>query len=104
MLTEQGDLKRIVAKNTDTFVVSQNTHDKDTVAWTLGRICDLLISTIGPDVHLHPLVSALVTGLQDHARIVANRCWELMNLADQLDCLEGDDETTLVNLSPLSPY
>ncbi|KAI1790603.1 ARM repeat-containing protein [Ganoderma leucocontextum] len=82
----------------------QNTHVKDTVAWTLGRICDLLISTIRPDVHLHPLVSALVNGLQDNARIVANCCWALMNLADQLGFLEGDDDTTFANPSPLSPY
>ncbi|KAJ7643036.1 armadillo-type protein [Mycena polygramma] len=29
-----------------------NADVKDTVAWTLGRICDLLIQTIKPDVHL----------------------------------------------------
>ncbi|KAJ7232686.1 karyopherin Kap95 [Mycena rebaudengoi] len=37
-----------------------NAHVRDTTAWTLGRICDLLIQTIKPDVHLHPLVSALL--------------------------------------------
>ena len=82
----------------------ENLHVKDTVAWTLGRICDLLISTIRPDVHLHPLVSALVNGLQDNPRIVANCCWALMNLADQLGFLEGDDADTFTNPSPLSPY
>ncbi|KAF9480274.1 ARM repeat-containing protein [Pholiota conissans] len=60
-----------------------NLHVKDTTAWTLGRICDLLIGTIKPDVHLHPLISALVVGLNDSPRIVANCCWALMNLADQ---------------------
>ena len=82
----------------------ENIHVKDTVAWTLGRICDLLISTIQPDIHLHPLVSALVTGLQDNPRIVANCCWALMNLADQLGFLEGDDAETFANPSALSPY
>ncbi|KAI6022914.1 armadillo-type protein [Pisolithus microcarpus] len=67
-----------------------NIHVKDTVAWTLGRICDLLVVTIKPDVHLHPLVSALVTGLQDNPRIVTNCCWALMNLADQLEFLEEE--------------
>ncbi|KAG6824992.1 hypothetical protein H0H92_005155 [Tricholoma furcatifolium] len=42
-----------------------NAHMKDTTVWTLGRICDLLIAYIKPDVHLHPLVSALVGNLQD---------------------------------------
>ncbi|KAH9834388.1 ARM repeat-containing protein [Rhodofomes roseus] len=80
-----------------------NLHVKDTDAWTLGRICDLLINTIKPDVHLHPLVSALVNGLQDNPRIVANCCWALMNLADQLGYSEGDD-VSAANTNPLSPY
>ena len=80
----------------------QNTHVKDTVAWTLGCICDLLISTIRPDVHLHPLVSALVSGLRDNARIIANCCWALKNLADQLGFLVDDDDATFVNPSLLS--
>ncbi|CCM03217.1 uncharacterized protein FIBRA_05341 [Fibroporia radiculosa] len=80
-----------------------NLHVKDTVAWTLGRICDLLVGTIKPDVHLHPLVSALVNGLQDNPRIVANSCWALMNLADQLGSSEGDDLQAAAS-SPLSPY
>ncbi|KAJ6598685.1 armadillo-type protein [Mycena sp. CBHHK59/15] len=45
------------------MMADTNPHVKDTTAWTLGRICDLLIQTIKPDVHLHPLVSALVGGL-----------------------------------------
>lgn len=80
-----------------------NPHVKDTVAWTLGRICDLLIGTIKPDVHLHPLVSALVNSLQDNPRIVTNCCWALMNLADQLGYTEGDDPSGAAT-SPLSPY
>ncbi|THG96021.1 hypothetical protein EW026_g5732 [Hermanssonia centrifuga] len=79
-----------------------NIHVKDTVAWTLGRICDLLINTIQPDVHLHPLVSALVGGLTDNPRIIANCCWALMNLADQLDFSENEEMAG--QGSPLSPY
>ncbi|KAI0351594.1 ARM repeat-containing protein [Trametes cingulata] len=86
------------------MMADENVHVKDTVAWTLGRICDLLISTIQPDVHLHPLISALVAGLQDNPRIAANCCWALMNLADQLGYVEGDDPETFNQPSPLSPY
>ncbi|KAI0717699.1 ARM repeat-containing protein [Cerioporus squamosus] len=81
----------------------QNTQVKDTVAWTLGRICDLLVQTIQPDVHLHPLISALVNGLNDNPRIAGNCCWALMNLADQLGYTEGGDEA-FANPTPLSPY
>ncbi|PCH43053.1 ARM repeat-containing protein [Wolfiporia cocos MD-104 SS10] len=80
-----------------------NLHVKDTVAWTLGRICDILIATIKPDVHLHPLISALVSGLQDIPRIVANCCWALMNLADQLGIPEGEDPQSATS-GPLSPF
>ena len=83
------------------MMADQHPLVKDTVAWTLGRICDLLVSTIRPDVHLHPLVSALVTGLQDNARIVANCCWALINLADQLG---AESEEVEVMSNPLSPY
>ncbi|KAF7725991.1 karyopherin beta [Apophysomyces ossiformis] len=64
---------------------------KDTVAWTLGRVCELLVHCIKADLHLHDLVSALVLGLQDNPRIVGNCCWSLMNLAEQLGPALGTD-------------
>lgn len=73
-------------------------HVKDTVAWTLGRICELLIHCIKPELHLNELVSALVYGLQDNPRIVGNCCWSLMNLAEQLG--QGEGAVT----SPLSVF
>ncbi|KAJ7085207.1 hypothetical protein B0H15DRAFT_988753 [Mycena belliarum] len=36
------------------MMTDTNADVKDTTAWTLGRICDLLPQTIKPDVHLHP--------------------------------------------------
>jgi importin subunit beta-1 len=75
---------------------------KDTTAWTLGRICENLITSIKPDVHLHALVSAIVAGLQDSPHIIANCCWALMNLADGLyELYESSEEQ---NTGPLSPY
>ncbi|THH30317.1 hypothetical protein EUX98_g3876 [Antrodiella citrinella] len=74
---------------------------KDTVSWTLGRICDLLVGTIKPDVHLHPLISACVNGLADNPRIATNCCWALINLADQMAYTE--DGLPQVP-SPLAPY
>ena len=75
---------------------------KDTTAWTLGRVCESLITSIKPDVHLHALVSALVAGLQDSPHIIANCCWALMNLADGL--YELYDSSEEQSNGPLSPY
>ena len=81
----------------------ENILVKDTTAWTLGRICDLLIVAISPEVHLHPLVSALVMGLEDKPRIVVNCCWALMNLSDQLGSYYEEDDAQ-PRPGPLSPY
>ncbi|KAG7087450.1 hypothetical protein E1B28_013416 [Marasmius oreades] len=85
------------------MMADNNMHVKDTTAWTLGRICDMLITVIKPDVHLHPLISALVSGLQDNPRIVVNCCWALMNLADQMG-LYGDEDAENQQTGALSPY
>lgn len=75
-------------------------HVKDTVAWTLGRICELLIHCIKPELHMNALIGALVFGLQDSPRIVGNCCWSLMNLAEQLGPIPGDEAPS----SPMSPF
>jgi importin subunit beta-1 len=80
-------------------------HVKDTTAWTLGRVSDLLIQCIKPDVHLHPLITALVNGLNDNPRIAANSCWALMNLSDQLGNMNEDENLPAPpTTGPLSPY
>ncbi|KAF0503152.1 ARM repeat-containing protein [Gigaspora margarita] len=66
---------------------------KDTTAWTLGRVSELLIECIKPDVHLHPLITALVYGLKDSPRIVSNCCWALMSLSDQFGSKETPQPT-----------
>ncbi|CAO3590196.1 unnamed protein product [Absidia cylindrospora] len=73
---------------------------KDTVAWTLGRVCEFLPGCIKPEVHLHGLVTSLLHGLQDNPRIVGNCCWSLMNLAEQLGPLSGTQAPT----STMSAY
>lgn len=81
------------------MMADANVQVKDTTAWTLGRICDTLINTIKPDVHLHPLIQALVTGLRDTPRIVANCCWALMNLAEQTAMAYDEDSPQPTHLS-----
>jgi importin subunit beta-1 len=84
----------------------ENVAVKDTTAWTLGRICELLIQVITPEAHLHPLVSSLVGALDDQPRIVANACWALNALSEGMAMFGDDDEMTETTppTSPLSPY
>lgn len=70
---------------------------KDTAAWAIGKICDLLPDCVESPV-LPFLMESLVKGLSDHPKIAANVCWAIRNLADVIDVPDG--ETT----SPLSPY
>ena len=72
---------------------------KDTTAWTLGRITDLVCKAIYPDMTLPGVIQALLTGLNDNPRIVTNCCWAIMNLAEQLGSSKYDDQT-----SAMSPF
>ena len=47
---------------------------KDTTAWTLGRISELLSTSIKPD-QLQSLAGAVVAGLNDQPRVAANCAW-----------------------------
>ena len=47
---------------------------RDSVAWTLGRICEIL-PQIAIERFLQPLVDALLAGLDSEPRVAANVCW-----------------------------
>ncbi|GAA5923414.1 hypothetical protein JCM3775_007533 [Rhodotorula graminis] len=66
------------------MMADSSLHVRDTTAWTLGRVSDVLVKTIDLDAHLGPMVGALVSGLHQSSRIVSNCCWSIMNLAEQL--------------------
>lgn len=71
-------------------------HVRDSTAWTLGRISDVLVKTIKVDIHLSALITALVGGLEESPRVVSNCCWSIMNLAEQL----GESTSDTCALSP----
>ncbi len=75
---------------------------KDTTAWTLGRITELMNDVIQRDVHLAELITALEFGLKESSRIAANAAWAIQNLAASF----GDDQTgdSTETTSALSPY
>jgi len=68
---------------------------KDTAAWTIGRVCELIPeAAINPNT-LQPLLEALVSGLASEPRVASNVCWAFTSLAEAAyDKAETDDEET----------
>ncbi|VDN98526.1 unnamed protein product [Rodentolepis nana] len=55
---------------------------RDSTAWTLGRVCEILPEiALAPD-YLSPLINGLVNGLRSEPRVASNVCWAFSNLAD----------------------
>ncbi|BGP19924.1 hypothetical protein JCM10213_002282 [Rhodosporidiobolus nylandii] len=97
---EEKILAPLVAQALPTLIdmmADPSSQVRDTTAWTLGRVSDVLVKTIKLDTHLPPMVNALVAGLEQSPRIVSNCCWAIMNLAEQLGDSSADS-------CPLSPY
>ena len=47
---------------------------RDSVAWTLGRICEIL-PQVAIDNFLQPLVETMLEALDAEPRVAANVCW-----------------------------
>lgn len=48
---------------------------RDTAAWTVGRVCELLPGAVINENFLNPLLYAMVEGLTSEPRVAANVCW-----------------------------
>ena len=48
---------------------------RDSVAWTLGRICEILPQVVIVDKFLQPLVDTLLKSLKAEPRVASNVCW-----------------------------
>ncbi|KAF7468906.1 Hypothetical predicted protein [Marmota monax] len=55
---------------------------RDTTAWTVGRICELLPEAAINDVYLAPLLQCLIEGLSAEPRVASNVCWAFSSLAE----------------------
>ena len=53
---------------------------RDTTAWTVGRICELLPEAAINDVYLSPLLQCLIEGLGAEPRVASNVCWVSWNM------------------------
>ena len=68
---------------------------KDTAAWTIGRVCELIPeAAINPNT-LTPLLESLVAGLASEPRVASNVCWAFTSLAlaayDKAECNEEEE-------------
>lgn len=48
---------------------------RDTGAWTVGRVCDILPESVLNEEIMTPLLNALVEGLVAEPRVASNVCW-----------------------------
>uniref|UniRef100_A0A8C6XNI3 Importin N-terminal domain-containing protein n=1 Tax=Naja naja TaxID=35670 RepID=A0A8C6XNI3_NAJNA len=55
---------------------------RDTTAWTVGRICELLPEAAINDIYLAPLLQCLIEGLSAEPRVASNVCWAFSGLAE----------------------
>jgi len=74
---------------------------RDTVAWTLSKITEVMLQVIDPAVHLESLVTALINGLGSSPRIVNSCCSALNNLVSQLSQPDAVEDLAT---SPMSMY
>jgi importin subunit beta-1 len=81
------------------LIRDENLQVKETVAWCIGRISDLIIEAIDVTEHLTPVLEAVVFGLKDHGKVAANSCWTLINIVEQLNADAAKAETSV-----MSPY
>lgn len=56
------------------LIKDENLQVKDTVAWCIGRIADLIIDAIDVQQHLPNVIQAIIEGLKDHGKVSTNSC------------------------------
>ena len=62
---------------------------RDTTAWTVGRVCEILPDAVIKEQYLKPLLEALVEGLSAEPRVAANVCWVSFLYVDLLSGFHG---------------
>lgn len=55
---------------------------KDTAAWTIGRVAELIPEAAINESYLKPLLEVLVEGLNAEPRVASNVCWAFTSLAE----------------------
>lgn len=55
---------------------------RDTTAWTVGRVCEIIPEVVISETFLRPMLAALLEGLTSEPRVSANVCWAFSSLAE----------------------
>lgn len=94
------NLKPIVEQALPTLIELMEDNSvvvRDTVAWTIGRICELIPDSVLGSA-LDPLITTLLKGLHAEPRVAANVCWAFNSLAEAAydEGSEGQEPQTYV--------
>jgi len=92
---DPSNLKPIVEQALSMFIELMNDKSvvvRDTVAWTIGRICELIPEAVlSSDLRI--LLETLVKGLSAEPRVAANVCWAINSLAEAAyDAEDSEDQ------------
>ncbi|KAF8793909.1 Importin subunit beta-1 like protein [Argiope bruennichi] len=82
-----ANLKPVVEQAMPMFIELMSDESvvvRDTVAWTIGRVCELNPEAAVNEAYLKPLLEALVKGLSAEPRVASNVCWAFSSLAEAL--------------------
>ncbi|XP_074642398.1 importin subunit beta-1-like [Tubulanus polymorphus] len=78
---------------------------RDTSAWTIGRVCEIMPEVGINQSYLIPLLENLVIGLEAVPRVAANVCWAFSSLAEAAyEAAEVHDDEVEPRTYCLSPY
>lgn len=61
----------------------ENIQVRDSAAYALGRVCEVMPQAVDGEVRLSNLIEALFTGLSSSPKMASSCCWALMSLADK---------------------
>ena len=73
-----------------------NIHVRDSAAYALGRVCDVVPGAIDAENQLSPLIEALFSGISSSPKMAGSCCWALMSLADAF-CGDPGCETNAIS-------
>ncbi|XP_042897818.1 importin subunit beta-1 isoform X1 [Parasteatoda tepidariorum] len=102
------NLKPVVEQAMPMFIelmADESVVVRDTVAWTIGRVCELNPEAAVNEIYLRPLLEALVKGLTAEPRVASNVCWAFSSLAEAAyEAADATDENQEPNTYCLSGY
>ncbi|GBM31567.1 Importin subunit beta-1, partial [Araneus ventricosus] len=105
---DPANLKPVVEQAMPMFIELMSDESvvvRDTVAWTIGRVCELNPEAAVNEAYLKPLLEALVKGLSAEPRVASNVCWAFSSLAEAaFEAAEVSEENQEPNTYCLSGY